>query len=234
MKRTIILASTVLSLATAAVPALAQQTPQEQQQDMRRGDRRGPPQGTPQGQPAPAPQPVTPGQMGNPTRTPMPGQGQAYGHQDVNRNQYDGRQQQYGGDQRGNDRGGNRDARQDYRDGRQDNRQDRRDDSRSFRDYDYNRPDPRYGDYRPERYYRQGNYAPRALGRSDRIYRGGDGRYYCRRDDGTTGLVVGALGGGVLGNVIAPGGSKTLGTVLGGGLGALLGRSIDRGGASCR
>lgn len=116
----------------------------------------------------------------------------------------------------------------DYRDGP---RQDRRDD---WRRYDHNRPDPRYGDYRAERYYRQGNQPPRRLGPGDRIYRGADNRYYCRRNDGTTGLIIGALGGGVLGNVIAPGGSKTLGTILGGGAGSLLGRSIDRNNVNCR
>jgi outer membrane lipoprotein SlyB len=60
-----------------------------------------------------------------------------------------------------------------------------------------------------------------------------DGRYHCRRDDGTTGPIAGVLGGGVLGNVVAPGGSKTLGTILGA-LGGVAGRAIDRGGAGCR
>ena len=69
---------------------------------------------------------------------------------------------------------------------------------------------------------------------NDRIYRGQDNRYYCRRNDGTTGLIIGAIGGGVLGNVIAPGGSKTLGSVLGGSLGAILGSSISRGNVTCR
>lgn len=86
-----------------------------------------------------------------------------------------------------------------------------------------------------DRYYREGrHYKPRRLSYDDRIYRGRDGRYYCKRDDGTTGLIIGALGGGVLGNVIAPGGSKTLGTIIGGGLGAVLGRAIDRDGVECR
>lgn len=84
-------------------------------------------------------------------------------------------------------------------------------------------------DYREDARYRERN-----LGRNDRIYRGDDGRYYCDRDDGTTGLIVGALGGGVLGNVIAPGGSNTIGTLLGAGAGALIGRAIDQGEAKCR
>lgn len=68
----------------------------------------------------------------------------------------------------------------------------------------------------------------------DSIYRDNDGRYYCRKPDGTTGLVVGGLAGGVLGNIIAPGGSKTLGTILGAGAGALAGRAIDRNSVRCR
>jgi len=67
--------------------------------------------------------------------------------------------------------------------------------------------------------------------RNDRIYRGGDGRYYCKRDNGTTGLVIGGLAGGALGNII---GGNTLGTLLGAGGGALLGRQIDRGDVKCR
>jgi len=76
-------------------------------------------------------------------------------------------------------------------------------------------------------------YRPRHLRRDDRIYRGSDNRYYCKRDDGTTGLIVGGVTGGVLGNVIAPGGSKTLGTIIGAGAGALIGRAIDDGDIVC-
>jgi outer membrane lipoprotein SlyB len=61
-----------------------------------------------------------------------------------------------------------------------------------------------------------------------------DGRYYCRRDDGTTGLIVGAAIGGLLGNEIARSGSRTVGAIIRAGAGALLGREIDRGGVSRR
>lgn len=61
-----------------------------------------------------------------------------------------------------------------------------------------------------------------------REYRGRDGRTYCRHSDGTTGLIVGGVGGAVLGNSIAGHGDKTLGTVLGGVAGAFGGRAIDR------
>jgi len=86
-------------------------------------------------------------------------------------------------------------------------------------------------DWNPSDSYRRGNYRERRLNRDDQVYRGRDGRAYCKRNDGTTGLVIGGLGGGVLGNVV---GGGTLGTLLGAGGGALLGRSIDRGKVRCR
>ncbi|WEK43743.1 MAG: glycine zipper 2TM domain-containing protein [Candidatus Sphingomonas colombiensis] len=79
--------------------------------------------------------------------------------------------------------------------------------------------------------YRPGRYKERRLGRDDRIYRGRDGRYYCRRNDGTTGLVIGGVAGGLLGNALT---GSTLGTLVGGAGGALLGRSVDRGQVRCR
>ena len=90
--------------------------------------------------------------------------------------------------------------------------------------YGYDRPVDRRG---PPR------HARRPIRDNDQIYRDRDGRYYCKRDDGTTGTIVGAIAGGVLGNVIAPGGSKTLGTILGGAGGALAGRAIDRNDINC-
>jgi len=86
-----------------------------------------------------------------------------------------------------------------------------------------------------EQFYRPGgNYRPVNLGRNDQVWRGYDNRHYCRRNDGTTGLIIGGLAGGTLGNVIAPGGSKLLGSIIGGGLGAVLGNSIDRGQVVCQ
>jgi hypothetical protein len=128
------------------------------------------------------------------------------------------------------------DGHHDRNDNRRDDRNDRgRNNQRNYTQYDYNRPDPRYGNYRADRYYVQGNqYRPRVMNSNERIYRGQDNRYYCRRNDGTTGLVIGGLAGGLLGNTVAPGGSKLLGTVLGGGAGALLGQAIGKGGNNNR
>ncbi|MDQ0839978.1 glycine zipper 2TM domain-containing protein [Sphingomonas faeni] len=100
---------------------------------------------------------------------------------------------------------------------------DRRGNDRNWRGNDRN--------WDPSRSYQNGNYRERRLGRNDRIYRGKDGRAYCKRNDGTTGLVIGALGGGALANLI---GGGTLGTLVGAGGGALLGRSVDRGNVKCR
>jgi hypothetical protein len=98
------------------------------------------------------------------------------------------------------------------------------------------RYDARNGYWDAARYYRRDDrrYRPRRLSRYDRIYRGSDNRYYCQRDDGTTGLIVGGMAGGVLGHIIAPGGSKTVGAILGAGAGALIGRAVDDGDIVCR
>ena len=107
-------------------------------------------------------------------------------------------------------------------------------DWRRYSRYDWNRYEPGYNRYYADRYYRVGRYyADRRLGYNDRIYRGQNGRYYCRRSDGTTGLIIGAGIGGLLGNQVAIGGSRTLSTIIGAGAGALLGREIQRGSIRC-
>jgi hypothetical protein len=101
--------------------------------------------------------------------------------------------------------------------------------------YDYNRPDPSYNGYYANRYYRDdARYRERRLSRNDRIYAGEDGRYYCRRSDGTTGLIVGGIAGGALGAIIAPGRSSVLGALIGGAAGAAAGNAIDRDNVRCR
>lgn len=90
---------------------------------------------------------------------------------------------------------------------------------------------PRY--YNDNQYNRNnGNYY-RSNG-NDRYSWGPNGRVNCRRPDGTTGLIVGALAGGTLGNMVAQQGDKRLGSVIGGTLGAVLGNEIAKGNASCR
>ena len=61
-----------------------------------------------------------------------------------------------------------------------------------------------------------------------RTYQGGDYNYRCRRGNGTTGLIIGAAGGALLGRAVDGGRDRTLGTVLGAAGGALLGREVQR------
>jgi Ni/Co efflux regulator RcnB len=156
------------------------------------------------------------------------------------------------GRDRGRDDGRNNNGRgngRDDRDNRRDNdrRDSRRDDRgpqannwrsqdrnvRNWRNYDYNRAERGAPRYYADNYYR-GGYKPVRVTRQTRIYRGNNGNFYCRRNDGTTGLIVGAALGGVLGNQVGNGDSSLLATLLGAGAGGLLGQQIDRGNVSCR
>ena len=74
----------------------------------------------------------------------------------------------------------------------------------------------------------------RVLSHNDRIWRGDDGRYHCKRNDGTTGLLIGAGVGALAGRMVDTRGDRTLGTVLGAVGGGLLGREIERGDLRCR
>lgn len=94
-------------------------------------------------------------------------------------------------------------------------------------------------DRRGDRYYGRSTYDGRYHGepvhRSTRVWRGRDGRYYCRRSNGSTGLLIGGAVGGLIGNGIAGRGDRTLGTILGLAGGALLGHQIERSsGSRCR
>ena len=110
----------------------------------------------------------------------------------------------------------------------------RMDDWRSYNRYDWNRP--RVGTvYYADDYYRDGRYyRERRLTSRDRIYRGRDGRYYCRRSDGTTGLIIGAGVGALIGNSLDGGRSSLLGTLIGAGVGGAIGREVERGNVRCR
>ena len=103
------------------------------------------------------------------------------------------------------------------------------------RGWDRGRGNPhRYDGYYGARSYRP-TYYDEPVYRDTRIWRGHDGCYYCRREDGTTGLLIGAAVGGLIGHEIAGrGGDRTLGAILGAAGGAILGRSIDRSNARCR
>jgi hypothetical protein len=91
--------------------------------------------------------------------------------------------------------------------------------------------DPYYGDryerqYRGDRSYR--NYDRRYNNNRRYNYRQ---RYNRRCNDGTTGTIVGAIAGGLLGHeIVGRRGDRTAGTIIGGAVGALGGRAIERGG----
>lgn len=91
-----------------------------------------------------------------------------------------------------------------------------------YRDYNRGHYNHNRKSFRDYRYDRNRTYA----------WQDRNGRYRCRRNDGTTGTVIGAIAGGLLGRTVDTRGDRTLGTVLGGVGGAVLGREIDRG--NCR
>ena len=108
-------------------------------------------------------------------------------------------------------------------------------DDRRYDRYDDRRYDDRryYRDTRPYYQNYDRNYGEPVY-RDTRVWRGDDNRYYCRKRDGTTGLLVGAGVGALLGHEVAGrGGDRTLGAIIGGAAGALLGRSIDRSSTRC-
>lgn len=59
-------------------------------------------------------------------------------------------------------------------------------------------------------------------------WRGSNGRYYCRRGNGTTGLLIGGAGGALIGHELDGGRNHTTGTVIGAVAGALVGRQVQR------
>ena len=100
-------------------------------------------------------------------------------------------------------------------------------DRRDRNDQDYNQD-------RQYQQYQQRNGYDRRLSRNDRVWRGNDGRTYCHRTDGSTGLVIGAGLGALAGSAIASNRDQTLGIILGALGGGVAGRSIDRGNIRCR
>lgn len=86
-----------------------------------------------------------------------------------------------------------------------------------------------YEEQRPRRYYRGDRYRDRNYD-----YRGQDYSYRCKRS-GTTGTIIGAIAGGLLGReVVGRRGDRTAGALVGGGIGALAGRAIEKGNNRCR
>ncbi|WP_133365469.1 glycine zipper 2TM domain-containing protein [Qipengyuania sediminis] len=105
--------------------------------------------------------------------------------------------------------------------------------------YGYGDDDDDYKDRKGWKRYereerRRARYASRQYGyaepvyRDTRVWRGEDGRTYCRKSDGTTGLLIGGAAGALLGRELSGRrGDRTLGAILGAAGGALLGKSLD-------
>ena len=103
-------------------------------------------------------------------------------------------------------------------------------------DYYGGRPDT----HRQSEYYARNSYDNRGYDNrghyADRHYN----RNYqqCRRNSGTTGTIIGAIAGGLLGREIGRGGYRnqpsTTGLIVGAGAGALAGRAIDKSGSCDR
>lgn len=90
-------------------------------------------------------------------------------------------------------------------------------------------------DYRSDYRRNDRGYYGDPVYRNTRVWRGNDGRAYCRRSNGTTGLLIGGAAGALLGREVAGTyGDRTLGAILGAAGGALLGREVDNGGSRCR
>ena len=72
------------------------------------------------------------------------------------------------------------------------------------------------------RYYdRDGNYV-------GPVWRDRNGRYHCRRGNGTTGLIVGGAAGALVGRALDGGRNHATGTIVGAVAGALVGREVQR------
>ncbi|WP_037502178.1 glycine zipper 2TM domain-containing protein [Sphingomonas jaspsi] len=67
-----------------------------------------------------------------------------------------------------------------------------------------------------------------------RMWQDSQGRWRCKRSNGTTGLIVGAAGGALIGRAIDTRGERATGTIIGAAAGALIGRQIDRSRVRCR
>lgn len=83
------------------------------------------------------------------------------------------------------------------------------------------------GDYRNQRDYRSNDY-DRSGYYNGRTWRDNRGQYRCRRSDGSTGLLIGAVGGALVGRTIDTRGDRTVGTLLGAVVGGLIGNSIEK------
>jgi Rickettsia 17 kDa surface antigen. len=67
-----------------------------------------------------------------------------------------------------------------------------------------------------------------------KVWRDSNGHLRCHRPNGTTGLIVGAAGGALIGRAVDTRGERATGTIIGAAAGALVGREIERSRYRCR
>lgn len=67
-----------------------------------------------------------------------------------------------------------------------------------------------------------------------KTWKDSQGRWRCKRPNGTTGMLIGGAAGALAGRAIDTRGDRATGTILGAAAGALLGREIERGRSRCR
>ena len=73
-----------------------------------------------------------------------------------------------------------------------------------------------------------------AHGYNGKVWKDSKGRMRCKRSDGTTGLIIGAAGGALVGRAFDTRGERATGTILGAAAGGLLGRKVERSQVRCR
>ncbi len=73
-----------------------------------------------------------------------------------------------------------------------------------------------------------------AQGYHGKMWQDSQGRWRCKRSNGTTGLIVGAAGGALIGRAIDTRGERATGTIIGAAAGALIGRQVERSRVRCR
>ncbi|WP_260482243.1 glycine zipper 2TM domain-containing protein [Sphingomicrobium flavum] len=81
---------------------------------------------------------------------------------------------------------------------------------------------PAFADH--DRYQR---YEPRYY--NGPVWQDDRGYYRCKRTNGTTGMLVGAASGALIGRAIDTRGERATGTIIGAAVGALLGREVEKG-----